>query len=92
MAHTETRKAPINIRALDAQRNLIDRAAAILNKNRSEFMLEAACREAENVLLDQRLFLLTEKDFKAFEVALRNPVAENGVMMDLLASKSPWEK
>ena len=92
MAQIETRKAPINIRALDAQRSLIDRAAAIQNKSRTEFMLEAACREAENTLLDQRLYFLTQKDFKAFEAALSNPVTENEGIIDLLASTSPWEK
>ena len=92
MAQIETRKAPINIRALDAQRSLIDRAAAIQNKSRSEFMLEAACRQAENTLLDQRLFFLAKKEFKAFEDALNNPVSENEVIINLLTSKSPWEK
>jgi uncharacterized protein (DUF1778 family) len=92
MAQIETRKAPINIRALDTQRSLIDRAAAIHNKSRSEFMLEAACREAENTLLDQRLYFLTQKKFKAFEAALSSPITENERITDLLASISPWEK
>jgi len=90
MAQTERRKAPINIRALPAQRALIDKAAAALRKSRSDFMLEAACREAENVLLDQRLFFLNEKEFEAFEAALQAPVPE--AMKKLLASKAPWEK
>lgn len=90
MANIETRKAPINIRALAAQRTLIDKAAAALNKSRSDFMLDAACREAENVLLDQRLFFLQDKDFDAFEAAMKNPVSES--MKKLLAKKTPWEK
>lgn len=89
MAHTETRKAPINIRALVAQRTLIDRAAAALKKSRSDFMLEAACREAENVLLDQRLFFLEDEEFEAFEAALKAPVS--GAMKIFLATKAPWE-
>ena len=92
MGQIETRKAPINIRALDKQRNLIDRAAAIQNKSRSEFMLDAACREAENTLLDQRLFFLAKKEFKAFEDALSNPITENQAMLDMLSRKSQWEK
>jgi uncharacterized protein (DUF1778 family) len=56
---TEARNAPINIRARQTQRELIDRAAAAQHKSRSDFILEAACKEAENVLLDQRLFLRT---------------------------------
>lgn len=90
MAHAETRRAPINIRALPAQRNLIDKAAAAVKKSRSDFMLEAACREAENVLLDQRLFFLNEEEFAAFEAALKAPVSE--AMKKLLTTKAPWEK
>lgn len=43
----------INIRAKAKQRDLIHQAATCLGRSRSEFMLEAACREAENILLDQ---------------------------------------
>ena len=63
---TEARTAPINIRARHTQRELIDRAAAAQHKSRSNFILEAACKEAENVLLDQRLFLLDERQFAEF--------------------------
>jgi len=47
------REAAINIRALPQQRDLIDQAAQVLGKNRSDFMLEAACDKAQSVLLDQ---------------------------------------
>lgn len=90
MAQTETRKAAINIRALPAQRNLIDKAAAATRKSRSDFMLEAACREAENVLLDQRLFFLSEEEFAAFKTAIDAPVTEE--LKTLLTTKAPWEK
>jgi uncharacterized protein (DUF1778 family) len=71
---------------------LIDKAAAAVNKNRSDFMLEAACREAENVLLDKRLFLLNDEQFAAFEAALQSPIASDTVIEKLLVRKSPWEK
>lgn len=91
MAHSATRTAPINLRALDSQRNLIDRAAALLGKNRSDFMLEVACREAENVLLDQRLFMLNPANFDAFNQALDAPIKDNPALGKLMAQKSPWE-
>lgn len=91
MAHSATRTAPINLRALDSQRSLIDRAAALLGKNRSDFMLETACREAENVLLDQRLFLLDQANFDAFNQALDAPVKDNPALRKLMTRKSPWE-
>ena len=47
------RDAAINLRALPEQRDLIDQAASALGKNRSDFMLEAACERAQSVMLDQ---------------------------------------
>ncbi|MDH5377424.1 MAG: DUF1778 domain-containing protein [Gammaproteobacteria bacterium] len=91
MAQSATRTAPINLRALDSQRSLIDRAASLLGKNRSDFMLEAACREAENVLLDQRLFQLDQANFKAFNQALDAPVKDNPALRKLMNKKAPWE-
>jgi uncharacterized protein (DUF1778 family) len=88
---TETRTAPINIRALYTQRDLIDRAAGIIKKSRSDFMLEAACREAEHVLLDQRIFFLKDEEFKAFEDALSTPVKDNPALRKLLSRQAPWE-
>ena len=88
MASFQTRKAPINIRLLAAQRTLIDKAAAVLHKSRSDFMLDAACRGSENVLLDQRLFFLEEKEFEAFEAALKAPVSAE--TKKLLAARAPW--
>ncbi|HED16926.1 MAG TPA: DUF1778 domain-containing protein [Gammaproteobacteria bacterium] len=91
MARSATRTAPINLRALDSERSLIDRAAAMLGKNRSDFMLETACREAENVLLDQRLFMLNETDFDSFMAMLDAPVKDNPALRKLMAHKAPWE-
>jgi uncharacterized protein (DUF1778 family) len=81
----------INLRADQAKRSLIDRAAERLGKNRSEFMLEAACRAATAVLLDQRLFLLDDKAYKRFTVALDTPPAENRRLRRLLRTKAAWE-
>ena len=92
MPEVQNREAPINIRARVMQRNLIDKAAAMLNKNRSDFMLEAACREAENVLLDQRLFLVDDDAWQAFETLIDAPVKDNLALRKLLNDKAPWEK
>ncbi len=91
MHNQAIRKSPINIRALQAQRDLIDKAASILHKNRSDFMLDVACREAEKVLLDQRLFYLNESDFIDFEEALDKPVADMTKLKSLMSDPSPWD-
>ena len=85
------RDVTINLRANRNQRAVIDRAAERLGKNRSDFMLEAACREAESVLLDQRYFQLDEKDFNNFTAALDKAPADNPRLRRLLRTKSPWE-
>ena len=54
----QPRDVAINLRANRRQRALIDRAAEALGKNRSDFMLEAACREANTVLVDRRFLLV----------------------------------
>jgi len=92
MAETQNRAVPINLRARSSQRNLIDKAAAMSNKNRSDFMLEAACRAAENVLLDQRLFMVDESTLRAFEASIEAPVKDNPALRRLLKTRAPWEK
>lgn len=60
------RAAAINLRALPEQRDLIDHAASLLGKNRSDFMLEAACERAQAVVLDQVHFTLDADKFQQF--------------------------
>lgn len=92
MQELQIKNAAINIRALPGQRNLIDRAAELLHKNRSDFMLEAACQLAEDILLDQRIFTLSTEKLEQFNKILDQPVAENTEILVLLNSKAPWEK
>ena len=49
-----SRKSLVNLRISARDRDLIDRAAAALGKNRSEFMLDATRQAAEDTLLDRR--------------------------------------
>ena len=84
--------APINMRVEPSQQALLTKAANILHKDRSAFILDVACREAENVLLDQRLFQLSQEDFEAFEAALAAPIPDNAQLKALLQEPAPWEK
>ena len=88
----QPRDVTINLRANRRQRTLIDRAAETLGKNRSDFMLEAACRAADAVLLDRRLFLLDARAYKRFAAALDKPPADNPRLRRLLVSRAPWER
>ncbi|HFF8466845.1 DUF1778 domain-containing protein [Klebsiella pneumoniae] len=70
----DVREAPISIRVRKSQRDLIDMAASLVSKSLTDFMLEVACREAQNILLDRRLFLLNHNQFKAFIEELDAPI------------------
>ncbi len=86
------REAAINLRALPQQRDLIDQAAVLLGKNRSDFMLEAACERAQAVLLDQVFFKLDAERFRQFTALLDAPPRPNEGLKNLMAVKAPWEK
>ncbi len=84
------RDAAINLRALPEQRDLIDQAARLLGKNRSDFMLESACERAQAVLLDQVFFKLDDVRFRDFNALLDAPPTPNPGLDRLLAVKAPW--
>lgn len=84
------RDAAINLRARPEQRDLIDQAASLLGKNRSDFMLEAACDKAQLVLLDQVFFSLDAGKFRQFTKLLDAPPAHNPGLARLMAVKPSW--
>ncbi|MGA0807089.1 MAG: DUF1778 domain-containing protein [Pseudohongiellaceae bacterium] len=89
---TQTEAVSINIRAKARQRDLIDQAAERLGRSRSDFMLEAACSRAEDVLLDQTFFALPEAAFAEFQAILDAPPAANPRRQHFLSTKAPWDK
>ena len=85
------RDAAINLRALPEQRDLIDYAAQLLGKNRSDFMLEAACDKAQSVVIDQVFFSLDADKFRLFTQLLDAPPENNPGLERLMAVKAPWD-
>jgi uncharacterized protein (DUF1778 family) len=88
---SSTRDVTINIRAQQSQRDLIDQAAAIQGKSRSDFMLGSAYQEAQDVLLDRVFFTLDQQKFQQFVTLLDAPPAPSEQLRNLLATKAPWE-
>ena len=87
----QRRGVTINLRASAYVRDLIDRAAALLGQNRTDFMLDSARRRAEDVLLDQRLFLIDKKGYEEFLNILNEPPKPTGELRKLFSTKAPWE-
>ena len=88
----ETASVSINIRAKAKQRDLIDQAAEHLGRSRSDFMLEAACRESEDVLLDQAFFTVDSGTFAQFQTLLDQPLPPTDKLRRLLKTKAPWDQ
>jgi uncharacterized protein (DUF1778 family) len=94
VADRESPSTTISLRVPVQRRELIDRAAKVTGKTRTEFILESAGRAAEDALLDQRMFHLTEEEHRAFLAALdASPRPESvAKLRKLLAKAAPWER
>jgi uncharacterized protein (DUF1778 family) len=89
--HTTTNNQThaVNLRVRIDTRELIDRAAKAHGKSRSEFMIDAARRAAEDALLDQALVRVDPKTYDHFLKVLDQP--PNGEGFDrLMKASNPW--
>jgi uncharacterized protein (DUF1778 family) len=87
----DQRPITISIRASARQRDLIDQAAERMRSSRSDFILEAACKQAEAVLLDQTCFALDAQRFAAFQTLIDKPPAPTDRRRRTLNARAPWE-
>ncbi|EHG7532309.1 TPA: DUF1778 domain-containing protein [Escherichia albertii] len=85
------RENQINIRATDEERAVIDYAASLVNKNRTDFIIELAYQEAKNIILDQRLFVLDDECYDSFITQLEAPVLNAEGRERLMAVKPEWK-
>lgn len=81
----------LNLRAKESQRVLIDAAAEILHKPRTDFILEMAYQAAENVFLDRRVINFNDEQYAEFIDMLDAPVADDTAIDKLLARKPQWD-
>ena len=85
-------KGSINLRIEAGIRQLIDDAAALMGKTRTEFMIESARRHAIDVLLDRRLFALSSDGYDRFMDALDSPPAPGPKLRSLLRRTPAWRR
>lgn len=83
---------PLNMRIKPATRNLIDRAAELLGKTRTDFMLEASERRAEEVLLDRTIFTVSPEIYAEYLARLDAPAAPNERLKRTMLTKAPWDE
>lgn len=84
------RGSTVNLRVGTETRDLIDSAASILGKTRTEFMIDSARRDAIDVLLDQRLFRLDGAQHAAFTAVLDHPPPPGEKLKALMRKRPLW--
>lgn len=93
MASAADRKDhPVSMRLPEADLSMIDRAAQLYGRSRTEFVRDAAVRAAEEALLNQRLIRMTAAGFAAFVDVLEQPAAPNPGIAEILQRQAPWEQ
>jgi uncharacterized protein (DUF1778 family) len=90
-ANVERKEHPISMRLPLADIAMIDRAAGLRGRSRTDFMREAAVRAAEEILLENSLVRMSSKGFAAFLKVLSDPVAPVPEMVELAKRPAPWE-
>lgn len=91
-AHRAGRKDDvIQIRASAETKAILNRAAALGGQKLSEFMLGSARRQAEDTLLDQRIFFLKPDSYEEFIALLDGPDQSSPQLTELMQRKTPWQ-
>ena len=86
-----TRRATLNIRIRPELRELIDRAAGIVGKNRTDFVLDAARHAAEDALMDRAMIAVSPKAYAEFLIRLDAPPKPNERLRRTMKTQAPWE-
>lgn len=88
----ETKRNTLNLRIQPELRGLIDRAAQLMGKNRTDFVLDAARHAAESALLDRAVFAVGPEAYAEFLALLDAPPRPNPRLRRSLQTAAPWEK
>ena len=88
---TKKKEHPLSMRLPEADIAMIDRAAGLRGRSRTDFVREAAVRAAEEVLMESSLIRMSSAGFSAFLKALAEPAAPVPEMMEILKRPAPWE-
>lgn len=93
MSRTAERKDhPLSMRLPDADIAIIDRAATLRGRSRTDFVRNAAVRAAEDVLMETAPIRMSGDGFRSFLKALSAPPAPVPEMIEVLKRAAPWEK
>jgi uncharacterized protein (DUF1778 family) len=85
------RTSRIGFRASEKEEGLLRRAAEASHKSLTDFILDSSCLMAEQVLLDQRLFMVDDEKYQSLLDLLDAPTEMNQGLHALFSRQAPWE-
>ena len=91
-AERKNAREALNMRIRPEMRMLIDHAAELTGKNRTDFVLDAARQAAHNAVLDQTILSLNPKAYAAFVKLLDAPPEPNARLRRSMQTKPVWDK
>lgn len=91
-ATDKRRDYPLSMRLPEGDIAIIDRAADLRGRSRTDFVREAAVRAAEEVLMESTLVRMSAEGFESFIQAVSAPAAPVLAMVASLGRRAPWEK
>ncbi len=89
-AQTKPVRDTLTLRIPASTRNLIDRAASSTGKTRTDFILDAARRAAEDTLLDRALVSVSPEAYAEFLKRLDAPAQPNERLSKTMRTLPPW--
>jgi uncharacterized protein (DUF1778 family) len=90
--HGSRKEHPVSMRLPEADVAIIDRAASLRGRSRTEFVRDAAVRAAEEVLMENALIRLSPDGFGVFLEAISGPAKPAPEMVELLRKRAFWEQ
>lgn len=90
-AITDRKDFPMSMRLPESDVAIIDRAARLRGRSRTDFVRDAAVRAAEDVLMDSGLVRMSAESFEAFVSVLAAPAAPVPELVELVRRPAPWE-
>jgi uncharacterized protein (DUF1778 family) len=87
-----TPRNTLNLRIKPEERDLIDMAAKIKGKNRTDFMLESARNAAEETLLERTAIWATPEAYTEFVRLLDAPPQPNERLQKTMQTIAPWDQ
>lgn len=83
---------PLSMRLPEGDIAMIDHAAGLRGRSRTDFVREAALRAAELVIMESVPLRMSSDGFEAFARAVSAPGAPALEMIESLSREAPWQR